>query len=353
MSGVTMSGSDYIASFKGAAVCSRPDRRFLVVSGRAPGDMLNGLLSNSPPPPLIKDREGVRRGVVAYSTLLTAKGRMITDLRILRDAEEGFILDLPDLGIDGCLAHFKKYLPPRLAKVEDRSDDFGLLTILGPEAPALLAKSVPDLGLSEMVEDFVGLEEGEEIFRSLPGGGAIRVMGSGETPGKAWNLLTSSTLVEEMRVRVEEGGAVPLTEDGMELLRIEKGRPVFGKDMDEDTIPLEAGIQGRAIDNEKGCYSGQEVIIRIRDRGQVNKELRGVLLGKASVPSAGQELFQAGREKSVGWVTSAAASPAFGQTVALGYVQRSVAPGDEVRLGGVRGPEGKVRALSDQGWILD
>jgi folate-binding protein YgfZ len=178
-------------------------------------------------------------------------------------------------------------------------------------------------------------------------------MGSGETLGKAWDLVISAGLAAEVRIRLEKGGAVPLSEVGLNTLRIEKGRPIFGKDMDEATIPLEAGIQGRAIDNNKGCYTGQEVIIRIRDRGQVNKLLRGVLLGDAPVPSRGQELFHPEREKSVGWVTSAAASPAFGQTVALGYLQRSVGPGEEVRLGGMEGPAGQVRALSDGGWVLD
>jgi aminomethyltransferase len=315
--------------------------------------MLNGLLSNRPPPPISGDSGETRRGLVVYSTLLTSKGRMITDLRIFRDPLEGFILDLPRVGTEGGLAHLRKFLPPRLARVEDRSGEFALLTLLGPGAPPLLTKSLAEMGISFSAAEMSALQEGEELFLPTPEEEGIRVVGNGETSGKGWDLLTSPTAAKEIRTLLEEGGAVPLTECALETLRIEKGRPAFGKDMDEHTIPVEAGIHGRAIDNEKGCYTGQEVIIRIRDRGHVNKELRGFLFGNSPVPASGQEFFQPGRQKGVGWVTSAVVSPAFGQTVALGYLQRRVGPGEEVRVGGSDGPVAQIRALSDEGWILD
>jgi aminomethyltransferase len=123
--------------------------------------------------------------------------------------------------------------------------------------------------------------------------------------------------------------------------------------MNQDTIPTEAGIQHRAIDHQKGCYTGQEVIIRIRDRGHVNKELRGFFLGDTSPPASGHELFKPGRDKSVGWITSAVVSPAFGQTIALGYLQRGVELAEDVRMGGVDGYRVQAFSLSDEGWVLD
>ena len=180
----------------------------------------------------------------------------------------------------------------------------------------------------------------------------FRVSRNGEVPNDGWDLLLPGPAALEFLDRLLALGAVPLGEASRETLRIERGRPSFGKDMDSDTIPLEAGIRRRAIDDGKGCYVGQEVVIRIRDRGRVNKELRGLLLGDVPVPSSGQELYQAGSGKAVGRVTSAVASPAFGQTIALGYLQRSVAPGDVVRLAAEDGPEAHVRALGDGGWIL-
>jgi aminomethyltransferase len=314
--------------------------------------MLNGLLTNSLPHPFSEDGGGVVSGFVAYSVLLTAKGKMITDLRIFRDPVDGFVLDLPGVGAEGAVAHLQKFLPPRLARVEDRSQDFSLLTLLGPEAPALLAEVVSRMGLPGSVEGMMELVEGEEILFPSPGGEAFRVTRNGEFHTKGWDLLLSEADAEELRDRLEAEGAVPLTEVTLEVLRVEKGRPAFGKDMDQSTIPVEAGIHRRAVNYEKGCYVGQEVIIRIRDRGQVNKELRGFLLGDVAVPAAGQELFQAGREKSVGWITSAVASPAFGQTIALGYLRRGVELGDGVWVGRPDGPRAQVRALNDDGWVL-
>ncbi len=357
---------DYQAALTGAAVGYKEGQRFLVVSGKAPGEMLNGLLSNSPPPPLKPSGEeggdgrgagggaaGVLRGSAVYSTLLTPKGRMITDLRITRDQAGGFLLELPSVGFEGALAHFKKFLPPRLATVEDRSSRLATLKLLGPEVPDLLASILSQHGLSSYVDDVGALGEGSERVLLDSAGEAFRIIGNGDALGPGWDLILPVKLLEEVRNGLEESGAVPLSDEGSEILRIEKGRPLFGKDMDETTIPVEAGIQARAIDNSKGCYTGQEVIIRIRDRGHVNKKLRGLLLGEAPVPSSGRELFHPDREKSVGWITSSGLSPHFGQTVALGYLQRIVEAGDTVRLGEVEGTPARVVALNDEGWVLD
>jgi len=343
----------------------RSDRRFLVVSGKAPGEMLNGLLTNTPPPPLatLLEEGGEEaqagaavarfRGSPVYSALLTPKGRMITDLRVFSNARGGFLLDLPSVAFDGALIHFRKFLPPRLAGVEDRSSQVAILTLSGPEAPGLLAHLLAERFSGPAFGEMGSLREGQELVLAGPDPEEIRIVGNGDFPTEAWDLVLPAELADGLIAGLKKRGAEILSEDALELLRIEKGRPVFGKDMDENTIPMEAGIQARAIDNRKGCYTGQEVIIRIRDRGQVNKHLRGLLLGDAALPASGQELFHPEKEKSVGWITSAAVSPHFGQTVALGYLHRSVVPGESVRLGDPGGPVARVRALSDDGWAMD
>jgi len=345
-------GPDYDAALWGATLGVRRDQRFFGVTGNAPGQMLNGIVTNSLPGPFGELEDGWMRGSVAYSALLTAKGRMITDLRIFFDPDGGFVLDLPHVGAEGAGAHFKKFLPPRLAKVEDRSHDLVLLTLLGPEAPSLLAKTVARMGISLSTGAMADLTEGEELLYSNPGGGAFRVSRTGQFHAHGWDLLLSEPMGRELGDLLMTGGIIPLTPTTLEILRVEKGRPAFGTDMDENTIPVEAGIQGRAIDYQKGCYTGQEVIIRVRDRGHVNKELRGLLMGDAPVPPSGQELFQPGRDKSLGWITSAVASPAFDQTAALGYLRRGVEPGEVVWVGGTDGFEAQVMALSDEGWVF-
>ena len=133
-------------------------------------------------------------------------------------------------------------------------------------------------------------------------------------------------------------------------MRVEAGTPAFGPDMDERTIPIEAGIEARAIDHGKGCYTGQEVIVRIRDRGHVNRHLRGLLLGEVPTPAPGTELFAGGSDRPVGSITSAVESPARGQAIALAYVRREVQPGAEVRVGAVGGTPARVMSLGSDGW---
>ena len=135
--------------------------------------------------------------------------------------------------------------------------------------------------------------------------------------------------------RLEEMGAVQGSMELLEALRIEAGRPAFGRDMTEDTIPLEAGLLDRAISTTKGCYVGQEVIIRILHRGggRVAKRLVKLRFDPAveTPPPAGAMLFCEGRE--VGRVTSAAVSPQEKFVIALGYVHRDHAePGQHVSL---------------------
>jgi folate-binding protein YgfZ len=110
-----------------------------------------------------------------------------------------------------------------------------------------------------------------------------------------------------------------------ETARIEAGIPRFGVDMDETNLPLECGIEQRAISFNKGCYIGQEVINRIHSVGHVTRELRGLRLADPAsaelpLPLRGDKLFHNGRE--IGFVTSAVKSPALGANIALGYVRR-------------------------------
>ena len=101
----------------------------------------------------------------------------------------------------------------------------------------------------------------------------------------------------------------------------------------------------RAISFTKGCYTGQEVIVRIAHRGHVNRNLRGLLLGDGPAPAAGARLFNPENGKDVGALTSVAWSPLLGQTIALGFVRRELGPGATVRVGSAEGAEATVAAL--------
>lgn len=344
----SQSSVSYEAAMSSLAVAHRTDRRFLRVSGKAPGEMLLGILTSSLPE-VPESEAGFSRGSVFYSAVLDAKGKMISDLRVFSDGSGGFLLDVPEVGLAGVTSHFKKLLPPRFAETTDLSHERSLLTVAGPDASLFLstrlfAGAVP-------VEVLESLGEGEELTLSSPPLGEVRVIRNGDLNAPALDLLLSPGALDEVQGLLLDTGAVLLSPEALEILRIEKGRPAYGVDMDPTVIAVEAGIHTRAIDHEKGCYIGQEVVIRIRDRGHVNKQLCGLLLGDSPAPAKGEELFLPGKEKALGWITSACHSPSFGQTIALGYVRRGVEAGDTVRVGSEGGPPARVRALGGDGWI--
>lgn len=374
--------SEYRAAVERVAVVDRSDRARLLVTGRAPVRMLDGILTGAIPAGPVEAGGGARSGRATYSAVLTAKGRMVTDLRVLRlDAGSGggtrgeggeagagrspfagptavpsgsggerLLLDVPPEGVQALRAHFGRFLPPRFATVDDVSESTGLLTVLGPGAPALISREA--LGLRVEAPDLSSLDEGE--YRVVDAGGrdTVHAVGNHDVAAPAWDLLADRATLRALMQRLLETGARAAGRGVWETLRVERGRPAWGADMDEETIPVEAGIHDRAIDYGKGCYTGQEVIVRIRDRGRVNRHLRGLRLGDVPSPAPGTELFapDVRGERPAGVVTSAVRSPRREETLALAYVRREVEPGGPVRLGAVEGSEARVVALEDADW---
>jgi folate-binding protein YgfZ len=157
-----------------------------------------------------------------------------------------------------------------------------------------------------------------------------RVTDTGE-PG--FDVFVERALGQALKMKLQSAGATPIDATTADIVRIESGIPVFHRDMDEETIPLEAGIEGRAISLTKGCYVGQEVIIRVlhRGHGRVARKLVGLLIGGRSAPPAGAPIRSGDRE--IGRVTSATISPALDRPIALAYVHRDFTqPGTAVTV---------------------
>jgi folate-binding protein YgfZ len=187
------------------------------------------------------------------------------------------------------------------------------------------------LGLRVEAHALTALKEGEWRSAGEPAS-SIRVERTEEVWPEAYSLMGPADAITSLWRALVEAGARPSGNAVWSTLRVEAGRPVFGTDMDTETIPTEAGIDLRAIDHTKGCYTGQEVIVRIRDRGHVNRRLRRLELGDVPTPVAGTELTATdGSGKTVGRITSAVQSPKYGGVLALAYVGRGV---DRVLLEG-------------------
>jgi folate-binding protein YgfZ len=315
--------AEYVAATEGVAVFDRSHRTRMVVSGRSPGQMLNGILTGTMPGAPEAVGEGVLGGAATYHAVLTPKGKMITDLwSLLRGEEEvdGFLLDVPVAGGEGLTEHLARFLPPRLAKLDDVTETTSAISVAGPEAAQLLSRIA--LGLRVDAEELQALAEGEWRMAGETVADGVAVVRTEEVWAETYTAFGPTEAITALWKALVAAGAVPAGLGVWSTLRVEAGRPVFGTDMDDNTIPVEAGIHERAIDYAKGCYTGQEVIVRIRDRGHVNRHLRQLMLGDVPAPHRGAELFVEGSDKPVGYVTSAVESPKFGQTVALGYVRR-------------------------------
>jgi folate-binding protein YgfZ len=324
--------AEYAAATQGAAVFDRSHRCRLTVSGRSPRQMLNGVLTGALPDEPSDLGGDVSGGVASYHTVLTPKGRMVSDLIAVLPGDEeapGFLLDVPVAGRIALLESFGKFLPPRFAAVTDVSEELASISVVGPEAPAVLSR----LALGLRVDDdwFGGAAEGEWRRVGTEPGGTM-VSRTLEVGAAAWTVYGSTDAVGALLRSLIDADVQPAGLGVWSTLRVEAGRPVFGTDMDDRTIPPEAGIVDRAIDQNKGCYTGQEVIVRIRDRGHVNRHLRRFELGDVPAPPKGAELLATdGTEKVVGHLTSVVQSPRQGGVLALGYVRRGV---DRVLLNG-------------------
>jgi tRNA-modifying protein YgfZ len=147
------------------------------------------------------------------------------------------------------------------------------------------------------------------------------------------DVLCEADAVEAITAALVESGAHHVSEAVAECLRVERGRPRYGIDLDDTVIPEEAALNDRAVSFSKGCYVGQETVARLHWRGKPNRHLRGLRLSALSQP--GEELHAG--ERAVGRVGSVATSPRLGR-IALALVRREVAPGDSVDVGEGRAP---------------
>lgn len=292
----------------------------LEVRGPDAADWLQGLLT--------QEVKGLRAGQGAYAAYLTPQGRMVADLRVLR-RDDSFLLETVGSARAVLLSRLDQFVIMEDVTIADVTDTTGCLTVVGPGAAASLA-ACTGLALGSLV----ALPEHRQL--ALEQRGAF-VCASREFGVPAFDLYAASADVDIwgtlLTARLPQA-----SERLIETARIEAGRPRFGVDMHEDTIPLEAGIESRAISFDKGCYVGQEVVIRILHRGQGRVARRLVWI--ESAPHAldapawrpGESVHLAGR--AVGAVTSGCWSPARGGLLGIAMVHRDAAePGTVVTIG--------------------
>jgi folate-binding protein YgfZ len=312
--------SSYHAARTAAGIVDRSDRAWVVVSGTDRRSYLHGLLTN--------DIAALQAGQGCYAAYLTPQGRMIADLWVY---ELGDVLLLSMAGDvkPTVLAKLDQFIFTEDVQLGDVSETFTATAVVGPRAAEVVAGAIgAPVGL------LAGLAEHGNARIDFQGHPAI-VLSTTDSGENGFDVLVAAEQVARLRELLRGSGAVEVDAAAAEALRIEAGVPRFHRDMDEETIPLEAGIEPRAISMTKGCYVGQEVIIRVlhRGHGRVARRLVGLTLEGSSAPPAGAPVHAEG--KDVGAVTSSAWSPALEKPIALAYVHRDhVAAGTRVSVNG-------------------
>lgn len=299
----TRAGRDALEG--GAALVERPQVA-LRLTGRKAVEMLGAVLTNDVP------GEGGRG---AYALLLDAKGRIQADLRAIHVGGGGVLILTEPEGAEAARLILGRYAPFSRAKLEDLPG-WSALGLYGPGATELLGRELAE----------------HELAETPIGGASVMAVGVA-LPVRGFDLVGPAEALDAARERLVGRGAVPVGAEAYETVRISRGVPRFGADVTSENFPGEAGLLGRAVSLKKGCYPGQETVARMHYRGSPNKRLHR-LKAEGPTPEAGTGILQG--EKTVGRVTSIAALPVGGDTLALGYLSRSSDPEGPLNAGEAR-----------------
>jgi folate-binding protein YgfZ len=300
---------DYRALIDGCGLIDRSERGKLALSGPGAVEFLNGQVTN--------ELADLRAGEGRYAAFLTHKGKMLGDLRILALGPPGSAppqelwLDTERVSLQALFDMIRRFKVGFDVQLHKRTLERGLLSLIGPESTAVAGAG--------------GLPAHEHANATLQVGGvealAVRTQ-------DGIDLICDAESTERLAAALHTNGAAPVAPVAAECLRVERGRPRYGLDIDDTTIPQEAGLNERAVSFTKGCYVGQETVARLHYRGKPNRHLRGLRLERPA--ERGQELRLG--ERALGRVGSAVTSPRLGP-IALALVRREAQPGALLAVG--------------------
>lgn len=302
--------AEYRALRESVGILDLSFRSRLCLLGADRQKFINGQVTNNV--------QALKTGEGCYAALVTAKGKIQSDLNIYSLANEVLLDFEPGLG-DAVKERLEKYVIADDVQTMDVAPHYGLLSVQGPKAAAVVESL--QLGLVIPAKPFSLTSVHDANL------GEIYLMNQPRFGTTGFDLFVPSGAIAAV---ADKAIAAAKSVDGracgwqaLETARIEAGIPRFGIDMDETNLAPEA-IESRAISYSKGCYIGQEVIARIRTYGQVAKSLRGLHLSNdlKALPARGDKLFA--NDKEVGYITSATHSPALNANIALGYVRKEV-----------------------------
>jgi folate-binding protein YgfZ len=337
--------AEYETLIASCGLLDRSARGKLALTGPGAVEFLNGQITN--------ELADLRPGEGRYAAFLTNKGKMLGDLRVLAvGAHVGkpgaaapaapaggpaggpapaaqtdpagepapvheLLLDTERVALQALFDMIRRYRVGYELELHKRTLECALLSLIGPGTRAVATRAL------DAAADVPAAEHGH-VAAAIAGRPARLIA----TADGGLDVLCASVDRDAVTAALLDAGAVAVGEQAAEIVRVERGRPRYGVDLDELTIPQEADLNERAVSFTKGCYVGQETVARLYYRGKPNRHLRGLRLSEPAAP--GDELHLG--ERSVGRLGSFALSPARGP-IGLALVRREAAPGDIIAVG--------------------
>ncbi len=298
--------SEYAALSETVALLDTNYRAFFSFTGPDRQRYVNAILTSN-----VRD---LKPGQGTVGLLLNPQGHILAEVETY--LLEGSILASSHAMIrERTFSVFDKFIIMDDVTLEDVTASTATLDLAGPRAAALLAElgvgNFAEMPLLSHAEFLIGTIGGRALRRELAGNAAATLIFGREHLPAVWRELVG-------RVRIH--GGAPAGMEALNSLRLECGIPWFGHDYDDKQIPHEAGLEHSHISYEKGCYTGQEIVERVRSRGHANRRLTELRFSSAEAPVPGTKLLLG--ENEIGSVTSAALSPVLGQPIGLGYLRR-------------------------------
>jgi folate-binding protein YgfZ len=317
--------SEYEALSAGCGLVDRSDRGKLALTGAGAVEFLNGQVTN--------ELADLRPGEGRYAAFLTNKGKMLGDLRVLAvgaDSAEPttgpapvreLLLDTERVALQALFDMICRYKVGYDVALHKRTLECALLALIGPGARAVAARA------AGLADGALPRAEHRHVCAAIAGR-PVRLVATADA---GLDVLCASADGEAIAAALSHAGALSVSQEAAEIVRIERGRPRYGVDLDEGTIPQEAGLNERAVSFTKGCYVGQETVARLYYRGKPNRHLRGLRILDPAHPATPGEELRLG-ERAVGHLSSFARSPIHGP-IGLALVRREANPGDTVSVG--------------------
>ena len=301
---------EYRAVREGVALSDRSSYGRLKIRGKDALDLLNRLSSNK-----VID---LPQGEGASTVLTTNKGRIIDLLLVINMGDELLVITSPQTPTK-VIEWLDLYTFGEDITVEDITEETALLSLMGPGAVDILGTDFSTLPLYG-----IGQVSIQDVLLSIMRTDTLGTI--------SYDLLTTASQSQKVWDALVQAGAVAVGEEALEMIRVEQGVPRYGREMGEEFNPLEAGLNS-SISYDKGCYIGQEVVLRLNTYKKVQKHLMGIVF-KEGKPETATHLEVEG--KDVGSLTSVVDSPLLGHALALGYVRSSFAEAGQevdVRIG--------------------